>query len=49
MVECRVVKVSVDIEPVEMGPHRTGSASAQGLTNCTGSGTMVVVGAETWW
>lgn len=48
MVACTVVEVAVDVEPVEKAPHRIGSAPAQGLTNCIGSGRVGVVEAGTW-
>ncbi|KAF9648276.1 hypothetical protein BDM02DRAFT_2314732 [Thelephora ganbajun] len=48
VVGCRIAEIVVGVGPVEMVPHRIGSASAQGLTNRTDSG-KVGVGVETWW
>lgn len=49
MVECRVVGVAAAAEPVEMILHCIGSASAQDLANCTGSGRVEVAEVKTWW
>ena len=47
--ECTIVKVVVDVEPVEMVSPRIGLAFAQGLTSCTDFEKVVVAAAaETW-
>jgi hypothetical protein len=47
--DCIVVKVGVDVEPVEMVLSRTGLVFAQGLTSCIDfEKAAVVVEAETW-